>query len=93
MPMLEAQLPFTAILILQKFVPRMSSNIRCGCKSRPATRLTKALSKKLDNHKAAVALHLAYYNFSRIHGSLRVTPAMEAMLTNKVWSIRELLGV
>jgi len=56
------------------------------------TRLTNALSKKLDNHKAACALHFAYYNFCRIHKSLRVTPAMESGLTDHIWSVRELLA-
>jgi hypothetical protein len=55
------------------------------------TRLTNAFSKKLDNHKAACALHFADYNFCRIHRSLRVTPAMEAGITDHVWSVRELL--
>jgi len=55
------------------------------------TRLTNAFSKKLDNLKAALALHLAWYNFCRVHKSLRVTPAMEAHLTDRVWSIPELL--
>ena len=56
------------------------------------TRLTNAFSKKLDNHKAACALHFAYYNFCRIHQTLRVTPAMEAGLTNHTWKIEELVG-
>jgi len=57
------------------------------------TRLTNAFSKKLENLKAAVALHFAYYNFCRIHSSLRVTPAMEARLTDHIWSLRELVGL
>jgi len=56
------------------------------------TRLTNAFSKKLENLKAAVALHFAYYNFCRVHSSLRVTPAMEASLTDHVWTIAELLN-
>jgi hypothetical protein len=56
------------------------------------TRLTNAFSKKLDNHKAACALHFAYYNFCRIHKSLRVTPAMEVGITDHVWTIAELLA-
>jgi hypothetical protein len=55
------------------------------------TRLTNAFSKKLENLKAAVALHFAYYNFCRVHKSLRVTPAMEAGLTDHVLTIAELL--
>ena len=53
---------------------------------------TNAFSKKLDNLKAACALHFAYYNFCRIHQSLRVTPAMEAGIADHAWKIRELLA-
>ena len=59
---------------------------------RRMTRLTNAFSKKLDNLKAACALHFAYYNFCRVHQTLRVTPAMEAGITDHVWTIAELLG-
>ncbi len=59
---------------------------------RRLTRLTNAYSKKLANLKAAVALHFAFYNFCRVHTSLRVTPAMEAGLSDHVWSIAELLA-
>jgi transposase-like protein/IS1 family transposase len=55
------------------------------------TRLTNAFSKKLDNLKAACALHFAYYNFCRIHQSLRCTPAMEAGVTDRIWTLAELL--
>jgi len=56
------------------------------------TRLTNAFSKKWENHYAALALYFAYYNFVRIHMSLRVTPAMEAGLTGHIWTLEELLG-
>ena len=56
------------------------------------TRLCLGFSKKLDNLKAAVALYFAWYNFVRIHGSLKVTPAMEAGLTDHIWDISELLS-
>jgi transposase-like protein/IS1 family transposase len=59
---------------------------------RRLTRLTNAFSKKLENLKAAVALHFAWYNFVRVHKSLRVTPAMEAGLTDHVWNLRELVS-
>jgi len=49
------------------------------------TRLTNAFSKKVDNHKAAVALSFMHYNFVRIHKTLRVTPAMEAGVSDHVW--------
>jgi len=55
------------------------------------TRLTNAFSKKLENLKAAIALHFAYYNFVRTHQTLRVTPAMAAQLTDHLWSLEELL--
>jgi transposase-like protein/IS1 family transposase len=55
------------------------------------TRLTNAFSKKLANLKAAVALHFAYYNFCRVHSSLRVTPAMEAGIADHIWNVEELL--
>ncbi len=49
------------------------------------TRLTNAFSKKVENLNHAVALHFMFYNFGRIHQSLRVTPAIEAGLTDHVW--------
>lgn len=57
------------------------------------TRLTNAFSKKLDNHKAAVALHYMHYNFARIHQTRRVTPAMEAGVSAHVWEIEEIVGL
>ena len=59
---------------------------------RRLTRLTLGFSKKLENLKHAVALHFAYYNFCRVHTSMRVTPAMEAGLTDHVWTIGELIA-
>jgi len=55
------------------------------------TRLTDGFSNKLDNLKVAVAVFMAWYNFCRVHPTLRVTPAMEAGLPDPVWSLRELL--
>jgi hypothetical protein len=75
--------------ISTSFVERQNLTIRMAI--RRFTRLTNAFSKKLDNHKAACALHFAYYNFCRIHKSLRVTPAMEAGITDHIWSVKELL--
>ncbi len=54
------------------------------------TRLTNAFSKKVENHKAAVALHFMHYNFARIHKTLRVTPAMEAGVSDHVWRLDEI---
>ena len=50
------------------------------------------LSKKVENHAAAIALYFMYYNFGRIHQTLRVTPAMEAGVANHVWSVEEIVG-
>ena len=50
-------------------------------------------SKKLENHAAMVALYFMYYNFGRVHQTLRVTPAMEAGLANHVWSIEEIIAL
>jgi hypothetical protein len=51
------------------------------------TRLTNAFSKKAENHRAAVGLHLAHYNFVRQHKTLRVTPAMAAGVSDRMWSL------
>ena len=75
--------------ISTSYVERQNLSMRMAI--RRLTRLTNAFSKKLDNLRFAVALHFAYYNFCRVHSSLRVTPAMEASLTDHVWSIAELL--
>ena len=71
-------------------VERQNGTLRQWCKR--LTRLTYAFSKKWDNLKAALALHFAYYNFCRVHSSLRVTPAMEAGNADHVWTIGELIG-
>jgi len=55
------------------------------------TRLTNAFSKKLENLQAAVALHFAHYNPCALHKTLRVTPAMAANVTDRLWSIEELV--
>ena len=57
------------------------------------TRLTNAFSKKVENHAAAVALYFTYYNFCRVHQTLRVTPAMEAGLADHIWSIAEIVAL
>ncbi len=75
--------------ISTSFVERQNLTMRMSM--RRLTRLTNAFSKKLDNLKASVVLHFAYYNFVRIHQTLKVTPAMAAGVTNRIWNIRELL--
>jgi len=57
------------------------------------TRLTNGFSKKVENHTAAVAIHYMHYNFARIHQTLRVTPAMQAGLSDHVWSLAEIVGL
>jgi hypothetical protein len=57
------------------------------------TRLTNAFSKKVENLEAAVALHYMHYNFCRIHQSLRVTPAVEAAVSDHVWSLDEVISL
>ena len=57
------------------------------------TRLTNGFSKKTENHAAMVSLYFMYYNFARVHQTLRVTPAMEARLTDHVWSLEELVSL
>ena len=66
-------------------------NLTMRMQMRRFTRLTNAFSKKLENHKAAIAVHFYFYNFMRIHQSLRVTPAMEARITNRIWNWTDLL--
>jgi hypothetical protein len=66
-------------------------NLTMRMQIRRLTRLTNAFSKSFDSHKAAIALHFAYYNFCKLHQTLRVTPAMEAKITERVWTITELL--
>lgn len=57
------------------------------------TRLTNAFSKKLENLRHAVALHFMFYNFCRIHQTLRCTPAMEAGISKKVWEIEDIVSL
>ena len=73
--------------ISTSFVERQNLTMRMSM--RRFTRLTNAFSKKLDNHKAAVAFYTMWYNFARIHQTLRVTPAMEAGISDHVWSAEE----
>ena len=75
--------------ICTSHVERQNLNIRMAM--RRFTRLTNAFSKKWENLKAALAFYFAYYNFCRIHSTIRCTPAMEAGITKSVWSLRDLL--
>ena len=77
--------------ISTSFVERQNLTMRMSM--RRFTRLTNAFSKKVENHMFAISLHYMYYNFGRIHQSLRVTPAMEAGITDHVWSLQEIAGL
>lgn len=73
------------------FVERQNLTMRMGM--RRFTRLTNGFSKKIDNHGHAIALHFMHYNFGRIHKTLRVTPAMEAGITDHIWTLEEIAGL
>ncbi|MGA2388562.1 MAG: IS1 family transposase [Candidatus Sulfotelmatobacter sp.] len=73
------------------YVERQNLSMRMSI--RRFTRLTNAFSKKVENHAAAVALWFMYYNFCRVHQTLRVTPAMEAGLSDHVWGLDELVSL
>jgi IS1 family transposase len=68
-------------------------NLTMRMSMRRFTRLTNAFSKKVDNHSWAIARHYMHYNFCRIHQTLRVTPEMEAGISEHVWSIEEPVGL
>ena len=68
-------------------------NLTMRMQMRRFTRLTNGFSKKLENHEHAVALHFMHYNFCRIHQSLRVTPAMQAGVSEHVWSLEEIISL
>jgi hypothetical protein len=57
------------------------------------TRLTNAFSKKIENHAYAVALHMTFYNFARIHKTLKVTPAMAAGISDRLWDIEDIVDL
>ena len=78
-------------LVSTSFVERQNLTIRMT--NRRFTRLTNAFSKKLENHKHALALQFVNYNFARIHQTLRVTPAMEAGIAKHVWKLEEIASL
>jgi hypothetical protein len=73
----------TSIIERQNYTMRMHM--------RRLTRLTNGFSKKLENFRAAVALHFGYYNFVRVHSSIRMTPAMAVGAASKLWTVRDLV--
>lgn len=69
------------------------SNLTMRMHMRRFTRLTNGFSKKVENHSYAVALHMMYYNFVRIHSKLRMTPAMAAGVTDKLWEVSDVVAL
>ncbi len=78
-------------LISTSFIEKQNHTLRMHC--RRLSRLTNAFSKKIENFRAAVALHYAYYNFVKIHKTIRCTPAMEAGVTTSPWTVRQLVDM
>src|SRR5580698_4407039 len=70
-------------------IEKQNHTLRMHC--RRLTRLTNAFSKKLENFQAAVSLNFAYYNFCKVHGAIRMTPAMAAGVESSAWTIEELI--
>ena len=73
------------------YVERQNLTMRMSM--RRFTRLTNAFSKKLENHAAMVSLYFMYYNFGRVHQTLRVTPAMEVGVAKHVWTVEEIVAL
>jgi IS1 family transposase len=77
--------------ISTSYVERQNLTMRMGI--RRFTRLTNAFSKKIENHAHSVAIHFMHYNFVRIHQTLRCSPAMEAKVTDRLWSIEDMVAL
>ena len=75
-------------LVSTSYVERQNLTMRMGM--RRFTRLTNGFSKKLENHCHAISLHFMYYNFCRVHQTLRITPAMAAGVSDHVWSVADI---
>lgn len=73
------------------YIERANLTMRTGM--RRFARLTNAFSKKIEGHWAAISLHMMHYNFARIHQTLKVTPAMAAGVTNKLWEIEDIVAL
>jgi len=73
------------------YIERANLTMRMG--TRRLTRLTNGFSKKIENHCAAVAIHVMHYNYARIHSSLRITPAMAAGVADHVWGLEEIANL
>src|SRR6266571_40802 len=68
-------------------------NLTMRMSIRRFTRLTNAFSKKLENHALSIALHYMHYNFCRIHKTLRITPAMAAGVTDRLWDVADIVAL
>ncbi len=77
--------------ISTSFVERQNLTMRMSM--RRFTRLTNGFSKKIENHIHALSLHYMYYNFVRVHQSLRCTPAMAAGITKRLWEISDIVDL
>jgi IS1 family transposase len=77
--------------ISTSYVERQNLTMRMGM--RRFTRLTNGFSKKIENHEASVALHFMHYNFARVHQTLRVTPAMQAGMSDHIWTFAEIVAL
>ncbi len=69
------------------------ANLTMRMSMRRFTRLTNGFSKKLENHAAAVALYFMWYNFGRIHQTLKMTPAMAAGIASKPWTVAQIVAL
>ena len=78
-------------LVSTSYIERQNLTMRMSM--RRFTRLTNGFSKKIENHMHAIAIHYMYYNFCRIHKTLRCSPAMEANVTKKLWSIEDIVAL
>jgi hypothetical protein len=77
--------------ISTSYVERQNLTMRMGM--RRFTRLTNGFSKKVENHAYQVALHFMHYNFVRIHKTLRMTPAMAAGVTDRLWTVEDIVNL
>lgn len=68
-------------------------NLTMRMSIRRFTRLTNAFSKKVENHAHAISIYFMHYNYARIHQTLRVTPAMAARVTDRLWDIEDMVAV
>ena len=77
--------------ISTSIIERQNLTLRMHC--RRLTRLTNAFSKKLENFRAALGLHFGYYNFVKVHSSIRCTPAMAVGVSSRLWKVEDLVDL